>query len=71
MAELRKWWNDEATSGVGYTSTMVRDALPEVYPDANGTSIMTVGSDLKRLSEEMPTECEMRVEDGKKHYYKA
>lgn len=71
MVELRKWWNDEAASGVGYTSTMVRDALSDVYSDMNGTSIMTVGSDLKRLSEEMPTECEMRVEDGKKHYYKA
>ena len=71
MTALREWWMNKAVSGEGYTSTMVRDALPEVYSDMNGTSIMTVGSDLKRLSEEMPTECEMRVEDGKKHYYKA
>lgn len=67
MTALREWWTNEAVSGEGYTSTMVKDALPEVYGEL---VIMQVGSDLKTLSEQMPTECEMRVEEGKKHYYK-
>lgn len=68
MAALREWWVNEAESGVGYTSTIVIGELAEVYEDYQ---VMQVGTDLKRLSEEMPTECEMRMEDGKKHYYKA
>ena len=68
MTALREWWTNEAVSGEGYTSTMVKDALPEVYGEL---VIMQVGSDLKTLSEQMPTECEMRVVEGKKHYFKA
>jgi len=68
MTALREWWANEAESGVGYTSTMVMNELAEVY---EGCQIMTVGTDLKALSQELPTDCEMRMEDGKKHYYKA
>ena len=68
MTALREWWNTEAISGEGYTSTDVQKAMPEVYGEL---LIMQVGSDLKTLSEEMPTDCEMRVVEGKKHYYKA
>lgn len=67
MTALREWWMNEAEESVGYTSTMVKDSLPEVY---DGLTIMQVGSDMKLLSETIPTDCEMRVEDGKKHYYK-
>ena len=68
MATLREWWTNEAVSGEGYTSTDVKKALPEVYGEL---LIMQVGSDLKTLSEQMPTDCEMRVVEGKKHYFKA
>lgn len=68
MTALREWWTNEAISGEGYTSTMVKDTLPEVYGEL---VIMQVGSDLKTLSEQMPTDCEMRVVEGKKHYFKA
>lgn len=68
MAALREWWMNEAISGHGYTSTEVKEACPEIYGEL---LIMQVGSDLKVLSEQMPTNCEMRMEDGKKHYYKA
>lgn len=68
MTALRNWWMNEADSGVGYTSTMVKGILGNVYADYQ---VMQVGSDLKLLSEEMPTNCEMRMEDGKRHYYKA
>lgn len=67
MVALREWWMNEAEESVGYTSTMVKDSLPEVY---DGLTIMQVGSDMKLLSETIPTDCEMRVEEGKKHYYK-
>lgn len=67
MTALREWWMNEAEESVGYTSTMVKDSLPEVY---DGLTIMQVGSDMKLLSETIPTDCEMRMEDGKKHYYK-
>lgn len=67
MTALREWWINEAEESVGYTSTMVKDSLPEVY---DGLTIMQVGSDMKLLSETIPTDCEMRVEEGKKHYYK-
>lgn len=68
MTALREWWMNKAVSGEGYTSTMVMNALPEVYGELY---IMQVGSDLKTLSEQMPTDCEMRVVEGKKHYFKA
>lgn len=68
MTALREWWMNEAVSGEGYTSTMVMNALPEIYGELY---IMQVGSDLKTLSEQMPTKCEMRVIEGKKHYFKA
>ena len=68
MATLREWWTNEAISGEGYTSTMVKTELADVYAEL---TIMQVGSDLKTLSEIIPTECEMRVVEGKKHYYKA
>lgn len=68
MTALREWWMGEAVSGQGYTSTDVKKAMPEVYGEL---LIMQVGSDLKTLSEEMPTDCEMRFMDGKKHYFKA
>ena len=68
MSALRDWWMNEAVSGEGYTSTEVKKALPEIYDELY---IMQVGSDLKTLSEQMPTECEMRVVEGKKHYFKA
>ena len=68
MTALREWWMNEAISGEGYTSTEVKKALPEIYDELY---IMQVGSDLKTLSEQMPTECEMRVVEGKKHYFKA
>lgn len=68
VAALREWWMNEAVSGEGYTSTMVMNALPEIYGELY---IMQVGSDLKTLSEQMPTKCEMRVIEGKKHYFKA
>lgn len=68
MVALREWWTNEAISGHGYTSTEVKEACPEIYGEL---LIMQVGSDLKVLSEQMPTNCEMRMEDGKKHYYKA
>ena len=67
MVALREWWMNEAEESVGYTSTMVKDSLPEVY---DGLTIMQVGSDMKLLSEIIPTDCEMRTEEGKKHYYK-
>lgn len=67
MVALREWWTNEADEGVGYTSTMVKDSLPDVYAEL---TIMQVGSDMKMLSEMIPTDCEMRVEEGKKHYYK-
>ena len=67
MATLREWWTNEAISGEGYTSTMVKTELADVYAEL---TIMQVGSDLKTLSEIIPTECEMRVVEGKKHYYK-
>lgn len=67
MVALREWWVNEADEGVGYTSTMVKDSLPDIYAEL---TIMQVGSDMKMLSEMIPTDCEMRVEDGKKHYYK-
>ena len=67
MTALREWWMNEATEGKGYTSTDVKKELPEVYAEL---TIMQVGSDMKMLSEMIPTDCEMRVEDGKKHYYK-
>lgn len=67
MTALREWWTNEADEGVGYTSTMVKDSLPDIYAEL---TIMQVGSDMKMLSEMIPTDCEMRVEDGKKHYYK-
>ena len=68
MTALREWWMGEAVSGQGYTSTDVKKAMPEVYGEL---LIMQVGSDLKTLSEEMPTDCEMRMVEGKKHYFKA
>ena len=68
MVALREWWMNEAEESVGYTSTMVKDSLPEVY---DGLTIMQVGSDMKMLSEMIPTECEMRSMDGKKHYFKS
>lgn len=68
MTALREWWNTEAISGTGYTSTDIKKALPEIYGEL---VIMQVGSDLKTLSEQMPTDCEMRVVEGKKHYFKA
>lgn len=67
MTALREWWMNEAVSGEGYTSTEVKKALPEIYDELY---IMQVGSDLKTLSEQMPTECEMRVVEGKKYYFK-
>lgn len=67
MTALREWWMNEADEGVGYTSTMVKDSLPDIYAEL---TIMQVGSDMKMLSEMIPTDCEMRVEEGKKHYYK-
>ena len=67
MVALREWWMNEADEGVGYTSTMVKDSLPDIYAEL---TIMQVGSDMKMLSEMIPTDCEMRVEEGKKHYYK-
>lgn len=67
MVALREWWTNEAEEGVGYTSTMVKDSLPDIYAEL---TIMQVGSDMKMLSEMIPTDCEMRVEEGKKHYYK-
>jgi hypothetical protein len=67
MVALREWWTNEANEGVGYTSTMVKDSLPDIYAEL---TIMQVGSDMKMLSEMIPTDCEMRVEEGKKHYYK-
>lgn len=67
MTALREWWMNEADEGVGYTSTMVKDSLPDIYAEL---TIMQVGSDMKLLSETIPTDCEMRVEEGKKHYYK-
>ena len=67
MTALREWWTSDAEEGVGYTSTMVKDSLPDIYAEL---TIMQVGSDMKMLSEMIPTDCEMRVEDGKKHYYK-
>ena len=67
MVALREWWTNEADEGVGYTSTMVKDSLPDIYAEL---TIMQVGSDMKMLSEMIPTDCEMRVEEGKKHYYK-
>lgn len=67
MVALREWWTNEAIEGEGYTSTMVKDSLPDIYAEL---TIMQVGSDMKMLSEMIPTDCEMRVEDGKKHYYK-
>ena len=68
MTALREWWTNEAISGEGYTSTKVKNELADVYAEL---TIMQVGSDLKTLSEIIPTECEMRVVEGKKHYYKA
>ena len=67
MVTLREWWTNDAEEGVGYTSTMVKDSLPDIYAEL---TIMQVGSDMKMLSEMIPTDCEMRVEEGKKHYYK-
>ena len=67
ITALREWWMNEADEGVGYTSTMVKDSLPDIYAEL---TIMQVGSDMKMLSEMIPTDCEMRVEEGKKHYYK-
>lgn len=67
MVALREWWTNDAEEGVGYTSTMVKDSLPDIYAEL---TIMQVGSDMKMLSEMIPTDCEMRVEEGKKHYYK-
>lgn len=67
MTALREWWTNEADEGVGYTSTKVKDSLPDIYAEL---TIMQVGSDMKMLSEMIPTDCEMRVEEGKKHYYK-
>ena len=67
MTALREWWMNEAEESVGYTSTMVKDSLPDIYAEL---TIMQVGSDMKMLSEMIPTDCEMRVEEGKKHYYK-
>ena len=67
MTALREWWTSDAEEGVGYTSTMVKDGLPDIYAEL---TIMQVGSDMKMLSEMIPTDCEMRVEEGKKHYYK-
>lgn len=67
ITALREWWMNEADEGVGYTSTMVKDSLPDIYAEL---TIMQVGSDMKLLSETIPTDCEMRVEEGKKHYYK-
>ena len=67
MTALREWWMNEAEESVGYTSTKVKNELPEVYAEL---TIMQVGSDMKLLSETIPTDCEMRVEEGKKHYYK-
>lgn len=68
MTALREWWTNEAISGEGYTSTMVKNELADVYAEL---TIMQIGSDLKTLSEIIPTECEMRVVEGKKHYFKA
>ena len=68
MAALLEWWNTEAVSGEGYTSAMVKEACSEIYGDL---LIMQVGSDLKTLSEQIPTDCEMRMVEGKKHYFKA
>lgn len=67
MTALREWWTSDAIEGEGYTSTDVKKELPEVYAEL---TIMQVGSDMKMLSEMIPTDCEMRVEEGKKHYYK-
>ena len=50
------------------SATNVKNAMPDVYGEL---LIMQVGSDLKTLSEEMPTDCEMRMVEGKKHYFKA
>jgi len=68
MTALREWWTNEAVSGEGYTSTMIKTELADVYSEL---TIMQVGSDLKTLSEIIPTACELRVVEGKKHYFKA
>ena len=68
MTALREWWTNEAISGEGYTSTKVKTELADVYAEL---TIMQVGSDLKTLSEIIPTDCEMRMVEGKKHYFKA
>lgn len=68
MTTLREWWTNEAISGEGYTSTMVKTELADVYAEL---TIMQVGSDLKMLSEIIPTDCELRMVEGKKHYFKA
>ena len=68
MTALREWWANEAISGEGYTSTKVKTELADVYAEL---TIMQVGSDLKTLSEIIPTDCEMRMVEGKKHYFKA
>lgn len=67
MAALREWWMDGAEDGVAYTSTEVKTTLPDLYGDL---TIMQVGSDLKMLSEMLPTNCELTVEKGKKMYVK-
>lgn len=71
IAALREWWMDEAEDEHSYTSTEVLNANPDIYGDYNQSAVlMTVGSDLKALSEIIPTNCEMSVEKGKKHYTK-
>lgn len=65
MKELRSWWLDNAVEGQGYTSTMVKGMLSDLY--ANDL-IMTVGTDLKQLASE--GFAEMQMVDGKKHYFK-
>ena len=62
---------NEAEDEYSYTSTEVLNANPDIYGDYNQSAVlMTVGSDLKALSEIIPTNCEMNVEKGKKHYTK-
>lgn len=71
VAALREWWMNEAEDEYSYTSTEVLNANPDIYGDYNQSAVlMTVGSDLKALSEIIPTNCEMNVEKGKKHYTK-
>lgn len=71
VTALRAWWMNEAEDEHAYTSTEVLNANPDIYGDYNPSAVlMTVGSDLKMLSETIPTNCEMMTEKGKRHYVK-